>query len=90
MATVPTQIRIDKDIKEQVAILFSQLGMDMSGAVNIFLHQCLLYGGLPFKVNIPNFNQKTINAMQEAKMISNDPNVKSYDNMEDLKKALEE
>lgn len=90
MATVPTQVRIDKETKEQVSVLFSQLGLDMSGAVNIFLHQCLLCGGLPFSVSVPNFNQKTLEAMQEAKMISKDPTVKSYDNMEDLKKALEE
>lgn len=45
MATVPTQIRIDENLKKQATELFSQLGMDMSGAMNIFLKQCVLRGG---------------------------------------------
>ena len=47
MATIPTQIRIDSKVKEQAASLFSELGMDISSAVNIFLRQCILRGGLP-------------------------------------------
>ena len=50
MSTVPTQIRIDRNIKEQAGILFSGLGLDMSGAVNMFLHQCVLRGGIPFSI----------------------------------------
>ena len=88
MATVPTQARIDRDVKEQASALFNQLGIDMSGAVNLFLHQCLLHGGLPFPVEIPHFSQSTLNAMAEAKRISHDPSVPSYDSMDELKKAL--
>lgn len=58
MATAPTQIRIDSDVKKQANDLFSHLGFDMSSAVNIFLHQCILRGGLPFSVEMPQFNQK--------------------------------
>ena len=39
MATAPTQIRIDADIKKQATDLFNTLGLDMSCAVNLFLHQ---------------------------------------------------
>lgn len=46
------------------------------------------HGGLPFKVEIPKFNNETLAAMQEAKRISRDPNMPSYTSMEDLKKAL--
>lgn len=53
MATVPTQIRIDETVKAQATSLFNDLGMDMSSAVNIFLRQCLLRGGLPFTVEVP-------------------------------------
>ena len=53
MATAPTQIRIDSDVKKQANDLFSHLGLDMSSAVNIFLHQCILRGGLPFSVEMP-------------------------------------
>ena len=90
MSTVPTQIRIDRDIKEQAGILFSRLGLDMSGAVNMFLHQCVLRGGIPFSVEMPHYKQSTLAAMGEARKISRDPNVPSYDNMDELKRALEE
>ena len=90
MSTVPTQIRIDRDIKEQAGILFSGLGLDMSGAVNMFLHQCVLRGGIPFSVEMPHYKQSTLAAMEEARRISRDPNAPSYDNMDDLKRALEE
>ena len=90
MATVPTQIRIDRDIKEQVGTLFAGLGLDMSGAVNMFLHQCVLRGGIPFSIEMPRYRQSTLAAMNEARRISRDPNVPSYDSMDDLKRALEE
>ncbi len=90
MSTVPTQIRIDRNIKEQAGALFSGLGLDMSGAVNMFLHQCVLRGGIPFSIEIPHYKQSALAAMEEARKISRDPNVPSYDNMDDLKRALEE
>ena len=90
MATVPTQIRIDRDIKEQASALFAGLGLDMSGAVNMFLHQCVLRGGIPFSIEMPHYKQSTLAAMEDARRISRDPNVPSYDSMDDLKRALEE
>ena len=69
MATIPTQIRIDKNIKEQATALFANLGLDMSSAVNIFLRQCILRDGLPFAVEVPRYNRETEAAMAEAKDI---------------------
>ncbi len=89
MSTIPTQIRIDSAIKKQAAALFDKLGLDMSSAINLFLHQCILRGGIPFTIEVPNYNKKVLAAMAEAKRISSDPNVESYDNIEDLQKALD-
>ena len=66
MATVPTQVRIDENLKKQASELFSQLGMDMSGAMNIFLKQCVLRGGLPFSVELPQYKPEVLEAMEEA------------------------
>lgn len=90
MATAPTQIRIDADIKKQATDLFNDLGLDMSSAVNLFLHQCVLRGGLHFRVEMPRYTQRTLDAMDEARRISRDPDVRGYTNMDDLRKALEE
>ena len=89
MSTTPTQIRIDTSIKQQASALFSHLGLDMSSAVNLFLHQCVLRGGLPFTVELPAYNQKVLDAMAEAKKISRDPDVPGYSSMEDLKASLD-
>lgn len=90
MATTPTQVRIDADIKAQAAALFDDLGIDMSSAVNMFLHQCVLRGGLPFAVEVPKYSEKTLAAIAEAKRISRDPDVKGYTDMDELKAALED
>lgn len=89
MSTTPTQIRIDTEIKTQANTLFHELGLDMSSAVNLFLHQCVLRGGLPFAVEKPRYSRATLEAMDEARRISRDPNVESYDTMDDLIAALE-
>ncbi|MDO4754057.1 MAG: type II toxin-antitoxin system RelB/DinJ family antitoxin [Bacillota bacterium] len=90
MSTTPTQIRIDAEIKKQAVELFENLGLDMSGAVNLFLHQCVLRGGIPFRIEVPQYRRDVLDAMEEARRISRDADVTSYSNMADLKKALEE
>lgn len=89
MATVPTQVRIDETLKKQATELFSQLGMDMSSAMNIFLRQCVLRGGLPFEVVIPQYKPEVLEAMEEAKKISKDPNTKRYNTFSDAMKDLD-
>ena len=87
--TAPTQIRIDANIKKEASELFSRLGLDMSGAVNLFLYQCVLRGGIPFAIEMPQYSQKTLDAMNEARCISTDTSAKGYSTMEELKAALE-
>ena len=89
MATIPTQIRIDEHVKKEASELFGLLGLDMSSAINMFLNQCVLLGGIPFSVEVPNYSTKVLDAMNEAKRISKNPNVVGYTSMEDLKEALE-
>ena len=89
MVTAPTQVRIDAGIKQEATALFARLGLDMSGAINLFLHQCVLRGGIPFSIELPQYSIETIEAMEEARRISRDPNVKGYTSMAELKAALE-
>lgn len=80
MTTIPTQIRIDEDLKKQAMELFAQLGLDMSSAMNIFLRQCVLRNGLPFSVELPQaqYKPEVLSAMEEAKKISRDSSTKRY------------
>ena len=86
---VATQIRIDKDLKQQVSSLFLELGLDMSSAVNVFLKQCLLHRGLPFSVVIPEYKQEVVEAMNEARKLSNNPKTKRYSSFKEALKDLE-
>ena len=43
-------IRINSDIKNQAQDLFSELGLDMSTAVNAFFRQSIREQGLPFEL----------------------------------------
>ncbi len=88
--TTSTQIRINPTVKKQASALFAELGIDMSSAVNMFLRQCILRGGLPFPVALPRYSQETLQAMAEARQIAHDPSVPSYTSLEELKKALDE
>ena len=87
--TTPTQIRIDSEIKKEAVALFDQQGLDMSGAVNLVLHQCVLRGGLPFAVEVPHYDQRVLEAMAEAKRVSRDPDTPGYTDMDALVNALE-
>ena len=65
MATVPVQIRIDENLKKQATELFSQLGIDMSSAMNIFLRQCVMRRGLTFDVVIPQYKPEVTEALED-------------------------
>lgn len=89
MATVPTQVRIDEITKKQASELLEGLGINLSDAINIFLRQVVLRGGIPFEVRYPDFKPGVIEAMEEAKRISRDPNIKGCTSMEELFEELD-
>ena len=89
MATVPTQVRVDENLKKQATELFAELGMDMSSAMNIFLRQCVMRGGLPFKVEVPQYKPEVVDAMEEAKRIGRDPSTKKYNSFSEAMEALD-
>ena len=56
-------IRVDSSTKKQAEELFSDLGLSMSSAINVFLKQAISRNGMPFEVVrredfYSNFNQK--------------------------------
>lgn len=86
--TTPTQIRIDTNTKKRANELFATLGLDMSGAVNIFLSQCILRGGIPFQVGIPRYKKETEDAIEEARKLLKDDAAPTYRTMEEYHAAL--
>ena len=88
MATVSTQVRIDSELKKEANDLFSRLGLTMSSAINIFLYQVILHGGLPFDVTEPTYKKEVLEALEECRRLSKDQSCTGYDNIDDLIESL--
>lgn len=89
VAMTNLNIRTDKEIKEQAEAIFSELGLNMTTAINIFLRTAIRENGIPFDLRLDLLNNRTIAAIEEGRRIAYDDSVKGYSNMEDLKRALE-
>ena len=48
--TANINMRIDPEFKKKVEKMFNELGLTTTEAINIFLHQSVIQGGLPFEV----------------------------------------
>jgi len=84
--TETLHIRIEPDLKLIVEKTLRQLGLSTADAINIFLRQVTLTGGLPFEVKLPKPNAETIAAMEEARKISKTS--EGFSTVEDLIKDL--
>lgn len=87
--TTNVSFRMNTELKAQAEALFSELGMNLSTAFNIFVRQSLREGGIPFAIKLEEPNKETIAAMLEAERIAKDPNVKHYSDVEESLRELE-
>ncbi len=90
METANLNIRTDKNIKIQAEKIFDELGLNMSTAINIFLRQTIRENGIPFELKLDSPNKTTIDAINEGRAIAHNKSITGYNNMADLKAALEE
>ena len=89
--TANFNIRIDPKTKLSAERLFSQFGITVTDAVNIFLHQSLMVGGLPFELKQPHYNAETEDAIKEAREImAGRIEAKAYRSAGELSKELDE
>lgn len=97
-------VRINDNIKKEVMPILDDLGLSLSEAINIFLHQIKLNNGIPFTLkrreiielndghgsyvceygHLHDYNKLNVNEMLK------DIDEKTYNNVEELKKTLEE
>lgn len=63
--TASISIRLDRELKEEAEQLFSELGMNMTTAINVFLRQCVREYRIPFEVRLNHPNAETIAAIEE-------------------------
>ena len=64
MATTNMNIRMDDDVKRQAQQLFSEFGLDMTTAINVFLRQAIREQALPFSIEMYPQRKKVIDDAQ--------------------------
>lgn len=52
--TATLNLRVNPTLKQNAEEVLSKLGVPMSTAIDIYLNQIVLVGGLPFSVTLPN------------------------------------
>lgn len=85
--TTHFSVRMDREVKEESELLFQELGMNLTTAINVFLRQAIRTGGFPFEIKADRPNRETRMALAEAERLAADPDVQGY---EDVEEALRE
>lgn len=89
MAKISTNISIDSETKRQAQALFSELGLDLSTAVNLFLRQAVRERGIPFVISAEVPNAETQAAIREVRQMSKSPGIgKTFDSVDSMMEAL--
>lgn len=57
------QVRMDKELRDEVAEIYEQLGLDIPTAVRMFFARTKMVNGIPFETTLP---QKRIITGEEA------------------------
>ncbi len=57
--------KIEPELKLQSEQILKQVGMDMSGAIKVFLRQVVITGGIPFEVRLAP-NRATLAAIADS------------------------
>ena len=69
--TSAINVNVPTDVKEEANALFNNLGLTMSGAINIFLKKALSEGGIPFEVRERKPSKRLLEALKESEDIIN-------------------
>jgi len=90
MATVNMSIRMDTELKKQADAMLSDMGLNMTTAMNMFLRQVVRQGRIPFEIATDIPNAETLAAMKEVDdMINGKIPAKKYTSTDELFKDLE-
>lgn len=83
--TANINIKTDAKLKSQAEKLFSDLGMNMTTALNIFLRQSVRENRIPFEITREIPNDKTLAAAKEVEDMKKNPErYKSYSSAQEM------
>lgn len=90
MSTTNMSIRMDTELKKQAEVMFSQMGINMTTAMNMFLRQVVRQGKIPFEIAVDIPNAETLVAIKEMDdIISGKIKTKKYKTTKELFEELE-
>lgn len=80
MASVNITIRMDENDKRNAEKLFSELGLTMNAAFNMFAKQAIREQAIPFKITKnPDLERMDRNELEELYANSSEKHVKAYE-----------
>lgn len=84
--TKTLNLRVDAELKQQAELIFSDLGIPTSTAINMFLHSVVRYGGIPFDLRLSANQLETLQAINDVNHHRNLS--KTFDSVNDLMEDL--
>jgi len=83
LKTANYNIRLDPIVKAKAEETYAEFGLNLSEAINVFLHMSIKWAGFPFEVRNPKLNAETLLAIQETEQI-----LKDYNNGDRMPRAF--
>jgi DNA-damage-inducible protein J len=82
-------IMVDDNLKRDTEGIFSELGLSMSAATNLFYKQVVRLGGIPFELKVDRPNAETLEAIAEVEEMEKNPSLgKSYTDVKEMMREL--
>jgi len=85
MASANINIRTDSDLKAKAQTVLTDLGLDLSTAINVFLNQIVYKQAIPFDIAKPSVKTAKLGGWEGKIVMSSDFN----DPMEEFKEYME-
>ena len=88
--TTNLNVSVDATLKQESDMLFKNLGLNMSTAINMFLTKCVKTSSIPFKIEEPKPSKELKKALKEVDYMMKHPDkYKTYNSVEELFEKLD-
>lgn len=86
--TTNLNVRVDSTLKQEADMLFKDLGLNMTTAINMFLTKSVKTASIPFEISEPKPSKKLKKALKEADDIVKHP--EKYKGYHDVHQMFED
>ena len=87
MAKDLISVRLDHELKIEAEQIYSELGINMSDAIRMFIKRTISYGGIPFDLRVNRPNAETAQVLRD---INNNKNIsKTFDTPQEMFENLD-